>query len=308
VATHLISELPEIPGMKISRPGDSIILPFEPKLNLTAALTHSRRIASERVEKELGANYPEDVAALAEAPADFSSATPQPADYTIETDCMPCQKLKLQKNPGRGFPARMNPANLLSDITTYVEGLFQAHRCHYLLYHNLDHTRRVVHHAKEIASQYALDDHSFFVLLAAAWFHDTGQVMGDAEGHEEKSVQIMRSFLTGKGIDEKAVNDISCCIRATKMPAVPTTLLEQVICDADTYHLGTKDFPRIDSLVWEEIEQRLNKIVSNKPQKSLSFLENHKFFTSYCQQLLSTGKEENIALLSSRCKNEIFLK
>jgi len=127
--------------------------------------------------------------------------------------------VELQPNPGKGLPAGMNTGNLLSEIATYIEGLFQTYRCPYLLYHNLDHTRQVVQHVEEIASQYKLDDRSFFIVLVAAWFHDTGQLVGDCEGHEEKSVQLMKGFLTGKNIDEKLMGDISHCIKV-KVPCV----------------------------------------------------------------------------------------
>ena len=124
-----------------------------------------------------------------------------------------------------------------------------------------------------------------------------GHLVGEPEGHEESSVGIMKAFLTGKSIDEKIITEISLCILATKIPATPSTLLEQITCDADTYHLGTKDFLYFDKLVWQEMERRLNKPISNKPQRSLLFLEKHQFFTHYCQQLLSAGKDRNISQL-----------
>ena len=43
------------------------------------------------------------------------------------------------------------------------------------------------------------------------------------------------------------------------MPAVPSTLVEQIICDADTYHLGTEDFLHLDKLVWQELELIFNQ-------------------------------------------------
>ncbi|MEP7373665.1 MAG: HD domain-containing protein [Chitinophagaceae bacterium] len=191
----------------------------------------------------------------------------------------------------------MQTNSLLSEIVTYVESLFRIYNKPYLLYHNLYHTRQVVRHAEEIASHYELENNSFFEVVAAAWFHDTGQLTGEPGGHEERGVQIMKEFLAGKNSDEKIITGISLCIMATKMTATASTLTEQIICDADTYHLGTKDFLRLDKLVWEEMEQRLNKPISNKIQRSLVFLEKHQFFTLYCRQLLSAGKDRNISQL-----------
>jgi predicted metal-dependent HD superfamily phosphohydrolase len=195
------------------------------------------------------------------------------------------------------FADCMQTGSLLSEIEKYVEGLFNIFNNPYLLYHNLDHTRQVVKHAKEISTYYSLDDESVFTVLAAAWFHDIGHLMGYFEGHEEAGVQTMKEVLKDKNIDEKIIVGISGCIMATKSSAVATSLMQQIICDADTYHLGTKDFWRFDALVWEEMELRLGTEIKNKKEHSLQFLEKHQFLTGYCQQLLSTGKAENISQL-----------
>ena len=191
----------------------------------------------------------------------------------------------------------MQTNSLLSEIAKYTEEFFRINNKPYLLYHNIDHTRRVVQHAAEISIYYKLAENSIFTILAAAWFHDTGYLLGDPVGHEERGVQLMKEFLTGKGVDEKIINDISLCIMATKLPPAPSSLLEEIICDADTYHLGTRDFLHLDKLLWQEMEHRFNKPVDNKELKSLHFLERHQFFTSYCQELLSTGKDRNISQL-----------
>jgi HD superfamily phosphodiesterase len=197
----------------------------------------------------------------------------------------------------------MQTNSLLSEIDSYTEELFRINNKPYLLYHNIDHTRLVVQHSAEIAIYYKLDDNLRVTLLAAAWFHDTGYLLGDPEGHEERGVQLMKEFLIPKGIDEKIINDISLCIMATKLPPAPSSLLEKILCDADTYHLGTKDFFHLDKQVWKEVELRLNKPVDNTLSKSLLFLEKHQFFTSYCQQFLSAGKNRNILQLKMFLQN-----
>jgi HD superfamily phosphodiesterase len=83
----------------------------------------------------------------------------------------------------------MQTNSLLSEIGSYVERLFRICNKPYLLYHNLDHTLQVVQHTKEIAGHYPLDANSLFSVVAAAWFHDTGHLTGESEGHEERSVR-----------------------------------------------------------------------------------------------------------------------
>lgn len=46
------------------RPAVSIILPFEPKMNLKTELTHALKVASDSVEKKLAKEYPEEISLL----------------------------------------------------------------------------------------------------------------------------------------------------------------------------------------------------------------------------------------------------
>ena len=197
----------------------------------------------------------------------------------------------------------MNTNALLPAIATHVTELYNSCKRTYLYYHNLEHTRRVVKHADVIAAHYSLDEHSHFILMTAAWFHDTGQLSGDMAVHEETGVQFMKDFFYDKEVDEQTITTISECILATKMPVAPANLLEEIICDADTWHLGTSDFYRLDALVWIELELRLNIPIENQPEKSLQFLELHRFYTTCCIQLLSEGKKRNIELLKALLKS-----
>lgn len=169
-----------------------------------------------------------------------------------------------------------------------------------LLYHNLEHTKRVVQHSRQMADHYRLEEEDRFILLAAAWFHDTGQLKGDVAIHEETSVTFMESFFQVKHVNTSITHQVATCILATKMPVDPHSLLEKIICDADTWHLGTADFQSTDALVWQELELRLKQSIEKKEGKSLEFLETHRFYTDYCIEHLSAGKQENINQLKQR--------
>ncbi|PZR26101.1 MAG: metal-dependent phosphohydrolase [Citrobacter freundii] len=188
---------------------------------------------------------------------------------------------------------------LLTDIEAYVKKNFANADTSKLLYHNYTHTQNVVEHTKEIADHYSLGQETEFVLLAAAWFHDTGHLFNEWEGHEEKSVEVAEFFLSDKGLTDQMLKEIRRCIMATKMPAHPTDLMEAIICDADTYHLGTDLFFQHNELVWDEIEARLGKKIVNRVAKTVLFMEAHKFFTSYCRELLQAKKEKNLEKLRS---------
>jgi HD superfamily phosphodiesterase len=187
--------------------------------------------------------------------------------------------------------------NALPSGELYVRKLFARFDKPYLLYHNLEHTERVVDHAREIALHYALPEDTMYVVLTAAWFHDTGHLLGNIAEHEELGVRIAQEFLYGKGVAQPIIDKVARCIMATKMPPRPATLAEMILCDADTYHLGTEAFLKTDALVWQELELRLGKTVDHQTQRSLQFLETHTYFTDYCRELLEEGKQLNIRYL-----------
>jgi predicted metal-dependent HD superfamily phosphohydrolase len=192
----------------------------------------------------------------------------------------------------------MESNELLAGIKTHVEELFRSLIKPYLVYHNLSHTQQVVAHATEIAAHMDLDEDSRFILLAAAWFHDTGHLLGDARQHEELSVWAMRGYFVDREIPTHILNSIGQTIMATRMPVHPVTTVEQILCDADTYHLGTSEFSTMDALVWKEVTLRTGLSVTNTPAHSLAFLKAHTFYTDYCRQLLESGKQQNIEWLT----------
>ena len=194
-----------------------------------------------------------------------------------------------------------NYLELVEKTGTYVKRLFNQYRANDLKYHNLEHTKSVTKRTLEIAANYSLSETELFILSAAAWFHDTGHLVGGPELHEDRSVIIMQSFLALNEVTKDIIGKIEGCICATKIPQQPKSLLQEIVCDADTYKLGTKDFLTTNKLLKKECELR-GMPVDNWDEKTLEFLQSHKYFTSYCQALLNKGREENIDLARSLLK------
>src|SRR6476619_6394579 len=136
----------------------------------------------------------------------------------------------------------MDYNKLYKRIEEYVTGLFEQMHDPAHVFHNLEHTQNVVKRTKEIAGHYKLTEDEMLILFSAAWFHDTGHLFTEPSKHEEMSIEIMKKFMAGKVNDENIISEIEACILSTKLPRHPKNLLQQIICDADTYHLGTKDF------------------------------------------------------------------
>lgn len=185
---------------------------------------------------------------------------------------------------------------VLSQIQVFVELTFMEYPVPELCYHTLDHTREVVKRCDEIATHLGIDEHDHQLLLAAAWFHDIGHLFGSQEGHEERSASLMFQFVDGK-ISQTDAQKIEQLILATLYPPHPQTISEEIICDADMYHLGTLQFRQTNQQVHREMENRAGHSIPNWNQRSLNLLQHHHFFTLYCKQLLEAGKKQNIRYL-----------
>jgi predicted metal-dependent HD superfamily phosphohydrolase len=188
---------------------------------------------------------------------------------------------------------------LLEKVSRHVIHLFTQYEKKDLCYHNLEHTKTVVERTLQIAAYYDFSAADQFILTTSAWFHDTGQLTGGPEGHEERSIDIMTAFLKANGVKETTIKRVEHCICSTMLSQVPHSLIEEILCDADTFNLGTKEFCKTDGLLKKECVLR-NLSINQWEEKTLQLLLSHQYYTSYCQTLLNRGKEENIAYVRSQ--------
>ncbi|MDQ6902670.1 MAG: DUF5706 domain-containing protein [Bacteroidota bacterium] len=195
----------------------------------------------------------------------------------------------------------MENNKLYKKIEEYVKGLFEQMHAPALVFHSLEHTQNVVKRTQEIAGHYKVSENDMLVLYAAAWFHDTGHLFTEPSKHEEMSVDVMKKFMKDHDVDEKTINSIAECIMATKVPRNPNTLLEEIICDADTYHLGTKEFKETNRRAMEETRLRKGEIDPVEfNDGTISMLQNHRFYTAYARELLDKRKEKNLKKLGEK--------
>jgi predicted metal-dependent HD superfamily phosphohydrolase len=195
-----------------------------------------------------------------------------------------------------------NQSRLLLDVEGYVSDLFLTKVNKSIRFHNLAHTQGVVMACEEIAHYYQLHEEDHLALIVAAWFHDTGFSSGKAHGHEEISIQLATNFLTEHNADAAFIAKVTSCIEATKMPQAPKNLIEQILCDADLFHLGTDEFAERNRLLREELVEFSKQDISKKQWRkmNISFLENHKYFTDYGRRQLQPVKEKNLEELKSK--------
>jgi predicted metal-dependent HD superfamily phosphohydrolase len=178
----------------------------------------------------------------------------------------------------------------------YINHYFEKNIHRQLPYHNKSHTENVVAAVTQIANHYQLNEHDFFVVITAAWFHDMGYYMGEAKGHEQKGASMAAGFLKDNGIDDASIEQVRGCIIATQMPQRPTNLLEQIVCDGDLFHLGTDNFGELNKSMRKEAEEKKGREIDKKEWRhgTIALLQSHHYHTDYSRLLLNQKKQENL--------------
>lgn len=201
--------------------------------------------------------------------------------------------------------------DLIKDTEHFVLELFKDKLPNTYIYHNFNHTQRVVKSTKELIENSQLNVKEEEALMLASWLHDTGYTV-KFEGHEEESVKIARDFLSRKNADEEIIKMVENCILATKFDRKPGTPLEYIIKDADSSHLAKEYFLELSEFLRQEL-QLLN--ISNYSSSEWldenikMFTEKHKFFTNYAMRNWKPLKDKNLSeLLNRKNKDQQKLK
>jgi predicted metal-dependent HD superfamily phosphohydrolase len=196
----------------------------------------------------------------------------------------------------------MDYSNILEQAQQYVRSYFDSHTDEKLIYHNRKHTDGVIAAAVKMGQHYQLNERDFFVVNIAAWFHDIGYFNGGGAGHEEKGAEMAAAFLSGTGVDAGTVAAIRGCILATQLPQHPKNLLEDIVCDADLFHLGTEEFGDRNKLMRKEAEEMKGEKISKDEwrKNTIKFLEAHQYHTDYARLLLNEQKHANLIKLKAK--------
>lgn len=199
----------------------------------------------------------------------------------------------------------MHYRELLDQLKTHVATLYRSNTDERFIYHNLDHTEQVVENAINIANHYQLSEQDSFIVLAASWFHDIGYLY-DCGRHEASGVDMAVSFLEEKNVDKEVIAQIKGCIMATMMPQRPEGLLQQIVCDADLFHLGSDSFKERNKLMRREVEAFSTHKIDKKEwnSKTIGLFKSHHYHTEYCRTLLNSTKAKNLAELENKLINQ----
>lgn len=191
--------------------------------------------------------------------------------------------------------------NIVQKAESHVFGLFKDKLSQDYIYHNFNHTLRVVNNARIIAEEEKIDEEDTEMLLLAAWFHDLAYIEGPVD-HEEKSSKMAYDFLIANSYPAEKAVKVGDLIKVTQLAAEPQTPLEKIMRDADCSHFADKNYTTLSELLREEWKLTQGKIFSDLEWAMLNrklLIQDHRFFTNYGKEKLQALKEANIAALQS---------
>jgi len=190
---------------------------------------------------------------------------------------------------------------ILDKSSKFVSQIVEKKLPKWAVYHNLQHTVETVNGCLEIGKGSNLIEDDLEIVCIAAWFHDIGYIF-NAEGHEEKSVEISTKFLKANDYPINKINKVTNCILATKLINHPKNFLESIICDADLISLGRKDYFEKNELLKLEIEMRSGKKITDEHwlRRSSKFLSSHSYYTEYAKLKFNLQLKENFLTLQKQ--------
>jgi len=87
---------------------------------------------------------------------------------------------------------------------------------------------------------------------------------------------------------------------ATKVPPQPTTLLQEIIADADLDYLGRRDMVPVSDQLYQELKvQGLIGSFNDWNKLQVKFLSVHQYFTETARKMRTVNKEEQIERIKS---------
>ena len=190
----------------------------------------------------------------------------------------------------------------LKIVDQYIRELFKDELPDGIKFHDANHTlhptRGVVAVANRIAISENICDHDRELLIAAAYFHDTGYIR-EYDKNEPIAARMAGRILKLIGYKPGEIEKIQTMILSTDLDREPETHVEKILCDADLDNLGREDFFKLDGKLREGRRARGLNVSDDAKwyQATLEILKKHQYYTESQKKLRAKGKQKNIKKL-----------
>ncbi|MDV6168762.1 DUF5706 domain-containing protein [Flavobacterium sp. DG1-102-2] len=191
--------------------------------------------------------------------------------------------------------------NIIQKAENYVFGLFKDKLSPDYIYHNFNHTLRVVKNVQDIARAEGINDQDIEPMVLAAWFHDAAYIDGPLN-HEERSSIMAVEFLTANGYPVGKANLVADLIKVTRLGSTPETRDEKIMRDADCSHFADENYCDLSQLLREEWRLTQGKIFTELEWALINrnvLVHEHRFYSEFGKEKLQPLKEANIARLQN---------
>jgi predicted metal-dependent HD superfamily phosphohydrolase len=183
-------------------------------------------------------------------------------------------------------------------VDQYVRELFRDELPAGIKYHNADHTlhstKGVVAVANNLAKLEDVSELDRELIIAAAYFHDTGYIR-EYEKNEPIAARMAGRVLKLIGYKPDEIEKVQKMILATDPDVEPKTHVEKILCDADLDNLGREDFFQLDEKLREGRGIRGIDVSDDVTwySNTLEFLKKHQYYTESQNMLREKGKQKN---------------
>lgn len=179
----------------------------------------------------------------------------------------------------------------INKLKQFVFNLMENELPNTLTYHNLSHTKYVLNECNNYIQRLNVNDTDAHLLRTSALLHDIG-FLWTFHNHEEKSVEYAKEILPDWNYSNQDIIVISKLIMSTKIPQMPKSILENIICDSDLNYLGTDSYYEIASTLFDEfVFYNVIKDEQEWHKAQISFLQQHKYHTKFAQQQREPAKQ-----------------
>ena len=193
------------------------------------------------------------------------------------------------------------PSVDFKNLRTHILNQLKSLLPEYLSYHDLPHTIDVEKAVIRYANLEGISKEDLILLRTAALFHDAGFIL-QYHKNEDIGIGMVRSALPKYGYTNNQIDKIVQIINVTKLSVEPSSLLEQIMCDADHDYIGRPEYHIIAKKLREELA--LNKKVFTEREWiefQLEFLENqHVYYTETANNIRSISKNTRIKELKKQ--------
>ena len=196
----------------------------------------------------------------------------------------------------------------LKIVDQYVRELFRDELPAGIKYHNADHTlhptKGVVAVANNLAKLEKVSELDRELIIAAAYFHDTGYIR-EYEKNEPIAARMAGRVLNLIGYKPEEIEKVRKMILATDPDVEPKTHAEQILCDADLDNLGREDFFQLDERLREGRAMRGIDVSDDVTWygNTLEFLQKHQYYTGSQNRLREKGKQKNTRKLIKKLES-----